>query len=97
MLDKRYFSHSSHNGETSGARLKRFGYDWWASGENLAWGSGPLSAPDNRFEAWMKSPGHRKNILEKNFREVGVGVAIGDSKKKTGKQTMYTADFGTRR
>jgi uncharacterized protein YkwD len=97
MISKRYFGHSSHNGESSGTRLKRFGYNWWASGENLAWGSGSMSTPDNRFKAWMQSPGHRKNILDNNFREIGVGVFTADF-KKTGKQhTMYTVDFGTRR
>ncbi len=30
--------------------------------------------------AWMKSPGHRRNILSKNFEEVGVGLATGESK-----------------
>ena len=96
MIDKDYFSHTSKDGQTPDARLKRFGYDWRAYGENIARGSGPLSTPDDRFEALMKSPGHRKNILDKNFREVGVGAASGEY-KGTGGTTIYTVDFGTRR
>jgi uncharacterized protein YkwD len=99
MIGKRYFRHESFDGETVGARLKRFGYDWYASGENIAWGSGSMSRPDDRFKGWMESPGHRANILNGAFREVGVGTASGDP-KKTGEQVeevMYTVDFGSRR
>lgn len=95
MIDKDYFRHESYDGESNGARLKRFGYDWYASGENIARGSGYLSKPENRFEAWMRSQGHRKNILDKNFREVGVGAVTGDF-KGVGGTTIYTVDFGTR-
>ena len=95
MIDKDFFRHESYDGESNGARLKRFGYDWYASGENIARGSGYLSKPENRFEAWMRSQGHRKNILDKNFREVGVGAVTGDF-KGVGGTTIYTVDFGTR-
>ena len=96
MIAKGYFRHESFDGETAGARLKGFGYDWSASGENIAWGSGSMSRPDDRFKGWMESPGHRANILNGAFREVGVGIASGDP-KKTGEQVMYTVDFGSRR
>jgi uncharacterized protein YkwD len=96
MIGKGYFRHESFDGETVGARLKRFGYDWRASGENIAWGTGSLSRPDDRFKGWMESPGHRANILNGAFREVGVGTASGDP-KKTDEQLMYTVDFGSRR
>ncbi len=96
MLGKRYFRHESFDGETVGARLKRFGYDWYTSGENIAWGTGSMSRPDDRFRGWMESPGHRANILNGAFREVGIGTASGDP-KKSDKQVMYTVDFGSRR
>lgn len=96
MIEKGYFRHESFDGETVGARLERFGYDWYTSGENIAWGTGSRSKPDDRFKGWMNSPGHRSNILDGDFREVGVGTASGDP-KKTGEQIMYTVDFGSRR
>lgn len=96
MIGKGYFRHESFDGETVGARLKRFGYDWYTSGENIAWGTGSMSRPDDRFKGWMESPGHRANILNGAFREVGVGTASGDP-KKADKQVMYTVDFGSRR
>lgn len=46
------------------------------------------------FKFWMKISGHRTNILEKSFREVGIGASSGNY--KGGKATMWTADFGDR-
>ena len=96
MIGKGYFRHESFDGETVGTRLKRFGYDWYASGENIAWGSGSMSRPDDRFKGWMESPGHRANILNGSFLEVGIGTTASGDPKKTGEQVMYTVDFGSR-
>ena len=96
MMDKDYMSHNSYNSETAGASLRRFGYDWRVYGENVGWGSGYKGAPEARFRAWMNSPGHRANILNNNFREVGIGTATGYF-GGYGNSTTYTVDFGTRR
>lgn len=101
MLDKDYFSHDSYNGETSEERLKRFGYtskgySYYTIGENIAWGSGSSGSPDNIFENWMNSSGHKANILNKNFRQIGIGARTGTYQNYAG-ATMYTVDFGTRR
>ena len=98
MIQKRYFSHASPSGETLGARLERSGYEYRTAGENIAWGTGPHAAPEDTFERWMGSPGHRDNVLDGNFREVGVGAATGDLGGADGHAaTMYTVDFGTPR
>jgi uncharacterized protein YkwD len=94
MIAKDYFSHTSYNGQDPGERLKNSGYDWQTFGENIASGAGSQSKPEDRFEAWMKSAGHEKNILDKDFREVGVGSARGNFEGY--EQTLYTVDFGTR-
>ena len=101
MLDKDFFSHDSHNGETSGERLKRFGYtskgySYYKIGENIAWGSGSLGSPQKIFESWMNSDGHRRNILDKDFHQVGIGARTGTYERHPD-TTMYTVDFGTRR
>ncbi len=101
MLDKDYFSHDSRNGESVKARLERFGYTFaghpsWKYGENVSWGSGDLGAADNRFDEWMDSTEHRANILDKNFRQVGIGARTGTFEAQDGAK-MYTVDFGTRR
>jgi len=79
-----------------GRRLKRFGYNWRTYGEIIAWGSGSRGSPERIFRGWMKSRGHRSNILSRRFREIGVGVKTGTF-KGTRRATVYTVDFGTRR
>jgi uncharacterized protein YkwD len=101
MLDKGYFAHNSYNGETVKARLERFGYtfsgySFWKYGENIYWGSGTSSSPESAHKWWMNSAGHKANILNKDFREVGIGVRTGTYKGYAGAK-MYTVDFGVRR
>jgi uncharacterized protein YkwD len=101
MLDKDYTSHNSYNGETLKARLKRFGYtfsgySYYRYGENIAWNYGSSSGPDNCFNWWMSSSGHRANILNKSFRDIGIGVRVGTFKSYSN-TTMCTVDFGVRR
>ncbi len=90
MINRDYFSHGS-----VGTRLKRHGYDWRVYGENIAWGSGSRGSADSIFKGWMNSSGHRRNILDGRFREVGIGAVTGNYKGHSG-VTMWTADFGTR-
>jgi hypothetical protein len=49
----------------------------WTVGENLVWGTGPLSTPQALVTAWMNSPPHRENLLRPTFREIGVAAADG--------------------
>ena len=79
-----------------GRRLKGFGYDWRTYSENIAWGSGSRGSPERIFKSWMKSRGHRSNILNRRFREIGVGVDTGTFKGIKG-ASVYTVDFGMRR
>lgn len=100
MINRDYFSHNSYNGETFSNRLKRYGYKplpnrYWTVGENIAYNSatGTASA-DKAHSQWMNSTGHKRNILNKNFRQIGVGAVYGNYKGY--KVTMWTADFGMR-
>jgi uncharacterized protein YkwD len=88
MIKKNYFGHGN-----VGRRLKRFDYNWRVCAENIAGGSGSNARPGNIFRRWMKSRSHRANILDRRFREVGVGTHKGTYKG----HTMYTVDFGRRR
>ena len=96
MVKKDYFGHKSNSGEGVGARLKRFSYHWRIFGENCAGGSGTRGRPNPIFKRWMNSTPHRANILDRRFREVGVGTYTGNYKGTSG-YTMYTVDFGSRR
>lgn len=60
------------NAPTLGSRADLAGYDYRALGENLAWGFPNLAAV---VDAWMNSPGHRANILNASFSEIGIAVA----------------------
>ena len=81
MVARGYFSHVSLTGEDFVVRIKKAGYlrgsRAWTLGENLAWGSGTLASPAGIVRGWMESPGHKANILNGRFREIGIGVAFG--------------------
>lgn len=68
-------------------RLQVVGYPYRAAGENIAWNYQSQSV----VEGWMNSSGHRRNILNKNFTEIGVGVAINDAG-----EPYYCQVFGSR-
>ncbi len=48
------------------------------------------------FKGWMESPGHRENLLNPAFREVGIGLSSGQYTPEIGTTTMYVVDFGAR-
>ncbi|RKD21375.1 spore coat assembly protein SafA/uncharacterized protein, YkwD family [Caminicella sporogenes DSM 14501] len=76
MKNKGYFSHISPTYGSPFEMMKAFNINYRAAGENIA--KGQRSAQEV-VNAWMHSSGHRANILNKNFTEIGVGYAI-DSK-----------------
>jgi uncharacterized protein YkwD len=100
MVSRGYFSHSSYNGESFGARLIRFGYTTsgctrWTVGEDIACGYGPGATVKAIFRAWMHSPAHRAVILTKRFRNVGIGRAKGTVRGISG-MVFFTLDCGAR-
>jgi uncharacterized protein YkwD len=100
MISKSYFSHDSKAGESFSKRIVRYGYSRtgyssWSVGEVIGYGKGMLGTPQAIFKAWMKDAAHRKVILAKRWRDVGVGQATGTFKGVSNVQ-MYTVDFGRR-
>lgn len=68
-------SHTGHvgpRGSTVGERVRRAGYDYRGVGENLAFGAESVS---DAVEGWFGSPGHRRNLLDPDWTETGLGVA----------------------
>lgn len=83
MARRGYFDHGPFV-----QRLRRFGVRAPYVGENLAYGTRPLSAAAI-VQMWIASPPHRQNLLDRSFRRIGVGVA--------GRSTrLVTADFAGR-
>lgn len=84
MAAHRNMSHTGSDGSSPEDRIQRAGYNWSAYGENVAYG---YSTPESVMAGWMSSPGHKRNILDCSFKEIGVGLAQpGD---------YWTQDFGT--
>ena len=71
MVRRQYFAHNSPEGKDPGDRITATGYRFSTWGENIAWGSGKLGTPASIVRSWMKSPGHRANILTRAFEESG--------------------------
>jgi uncharacterized protein YkwD len=97
-----YFEHDSITGTPFWRRIERFypsrGFSSWTVGENLLWGSDTYDATFAVRE-WMESPPHRRNILSRDWREVGIGaVFFGRAPGEYGGRsvTIVTADFGAR-
>jgi uncharacterized protein YkwD len=65
----------------------------WGVGENIAWGAGHRGVPRNIVQEWMNSPEHRANILDRDFRHIGVGVESGTPSRLDADGAIYTTDF----
>jgi uncharacterized YkwD family protein/spore coat assembly protein SafA len=72
MIDKGYFSHTSPTYGSPFRMMENFGIRFSAAGENIAYGQ---RTPQEVMNAWMNSPGHRSNILNPSYTEIGVGAA----------------------
>ena len=72
MIQRDYFSHYT-KGKNEGActRITNFGYNWSSCAENIGYNS----TPEGMFRTWMNSAGHKANILNCGFKNIGVGVA----------------------
>lgn len=95
MVAERFFDHVGPDGSVLIARVASY-IGWLVVGENLAWGEGPLATPRSTVAAWMRSPGHRANILKGAYGEVGIGVAQGAPGGSAGPAATYVANYGAR-
>ncbi len=75
MFDKQYFDHVSPTGVGPADLAKKVNYLFVIVGENLALGN--FDGDQALVTAWMNSPGHRANILDTRFQEIGVAVGKG--------------------
>jgi uncharacterized protein YkwD len=98
MVDNQYFSHDAPSGQDFVQRIIKTDYvpafASWFLGENLAWGADDLSTPRRIVRAWMASPGHRRNILARGFREIGIAVVAGAPVGGVTHAATYATEFG---
>jgi uncharacterized protein YkwD len=85
MAARNFFSHTNPDGAGPQQRIEAAGYKWSTWGENIARGQ---ATPSSVMDSWMNSPGHRANILNCAFTELGVGVHTGPD------GPWWTQDFG---
>lgn len=71
MSDKNYFSHNSPTFGSTFSLIGKYGIVYSAAGENIAYG---YNTPAAVMNGWMNSPGHRANILGKQYNQIGVGM-----------------------
>ena len=74
MVQKEYFAHTSPAGISPWYWFSQTGYKYKYAGENLAVG---FYESEEAFNAWLDSPSHKANILNKNYKEVGTAVLTG--------------------
>ncbi len=104
MIARQYFSHFSPEGASPFDRMTSAGYNFESAGENIASvrSQGPLVEFDqvlnmhaNLFiDAGIEGRGHRVNILDERFREIGIGVAAGGPYMNSANGIVVTDDFG---
>ncbi|MFI0191912.1 sigma-70 family RNA polymerase sigma factor [Streptomyces sp. NPDC017082] len=87
MAARDFFDHTNPDGAGPGERVTAAGYRWSTYGENIARGQ---QDPRAVMDSWMNSPGHRANILNCAFQDIGVGVHHGSG------GPWWTQDFGAR-
>lgn len=90
MLKKDYWAHNSPTGATPWSFITSAGYRYVFAGENLA---RDFDSAPSVVDAWMNSPSHRSNLLDKNFKEIGVAVVSGELSGREG--ILVVQMFGT--
>ena len=75
MIKNQYFAHVSPNGKQAWDFIRGAGYSYIIAGENLAIN---FYSSEGLDQAWMSSPGHRANILNKDYEDIGIGIAQGN-------------------
>ncbi len=93
MITNQYFEHTSPSGKTVADLGNEVGYDYVVMGENLALGD--FSSASDLLQAWMNSPGHRANILNASYQDIGVYAAQGTYQGRT--VWFAVQHFGTER
>jgi len=91
MFANQYFEHNSPTGQTPGDLVLTVGYKYKVSGENLALGD--FKNEKDLVDAWMASPGHRANILNTDYTEIGIATGLNKFEDR-GTTWLAVQEFG---
>ncbi len=87
-----FFDHKGSNGSSIGDRAIASGYNFSRLGENIAAG---YATPEDVVQGWLNSPGHRANILNPSYREIGIGYYyLANDTGNINYSYYWTQDFG---
>lgn len=89
MFEENYWAHFSPSGKDPWGFINAAGYRFTYAGENLA---KSFYSPDDVVKAWMASKTHRENILNKNYKDIGIAVLEGTLNGE--KTTLVVQEFG---
>ena len=87
MAARGYFAHQAPDGRMPWDWIERAGYDYLAAAENLAVG---YPTDVELISAWMESEGHRHNLLNQKYSDIGIGIAHG---KYKGQDTVFVVQM----
>ncbi len=90
MAARDYWSHNTPDGQAPWTFIVATGYSYQTAGENLAYG---FATSTETITGWMNSPGHRANILNGTYQEVGFGIANTPNYQSSGPQTVVVAMY----
>ena len=96
MTRRDFFDHTSPGGETPTTRAKRAGYNPATISENIAFGTGSWGTPAGTIAQWLDSPPHRRAMLSRGVRDLGVGAVSGSPLDGVSGGVTVAADFGRR-
>ncbi len=100
MVARQYFSHVTPSGVNVRRRISRSGYLRKRSAcrvaETIAWGTEDQGTPAELVRTFMSSPGHRRILLDRRYRDIGVGLVLGAPVSGLGNGATLTLDFGRR-
>lgn len=91
MADNYFLGHAGSDGSTVGSRLTKNSYPWTSAAENLAAG---LATAQHVFDNWKADPEKRANMLNSNFKDIGVGCGYNGKAGNTF-HIYWTADLST--
>jgi len=93
MFKNKYFSHYSPTGISPWDWIDKSGYDYYYAGENLAMN---FLDTEEVIKGWLNSPSHRENLLNKDYKDMGIAVVSGDFNNEGINRILVVQMFGSK-